>query len=32
MKLNIHLESFAMMKDLSTEKGKCEVLFCMRYW
>ena len=32
MKLNIHLECFAMMKDLSTEKGKSEVLFCMRYW
>ena len=31
MKLYIHLECFAMMKDLSTEKGKYEVLFYMRY-
>ena len=27
MKLNIHLECFAMKKDLLTEKRKCEVLF-----
>ena len=32
MKLNIHLECFGMMKDLATETGKCEVIFCMRYW
>ena len=32
MKLNIHLKCFAMMKDVSTEKGKCKVLFYMRYW
>ena len=27
MKLNIHLECFAMSKDLLTEKTKCQVLF-----
>ena len=28
MKLKIHLECFAMRKDLLTEKTKCQVLFC----
>ena len=28
----IHLECFAMRKDLLTEKTKCQVLFCQRYW
>ena len=32
MKLNIHLECFAMGKDVLTEKTKCQVLFCQRYW
>ena len=27
MKLNIHLECFAMRKDLLREKRKCQVLF-----
>ena len=27
MKLNVHLECFAMRKDLSTEKTKCQVFF-----
>ena len=27
MKLNIHLECFAIRKDLLTEKAKCQVLF-----
>ena len=30
MKLNIHLECFAMRKDLSTEKRKCQVLLCQK--
>ena len=32
MKLNTHLECFAIMKDLLTEKRKCQVLFCQRYF
>ena len=32
MKLNIHLECFAMSNDLLTEKTTCQVLFCQRYW
>ena len=30
MKLNIHLECSALRKDLFTEKGKCQGLFCQR--
>ena len=32
MKLDIHLECFAMRKVLLTEKRKCQVLLCRRYW
>ena len=32
MKLNIHLEWFAMKNDLLIVKTKCQVLFCRRYW
>ena len=32
MKLNIHLECFAISNDLLTEKTKCQVLFFERYW
>ena len=31
MKLNIHLECFAMRNDPLKEKTKCQVLFCKRY-
>ena len=30
MKLNVHLECFAMRKDLSTEKTKCQVFIFAR--
>ena len=30
MKLNIHLEFFAMRKDSSTEKTKCQVFYIAR--
>ena len=32
MKLNVHLECFSMRKDLLTEKTKCQVLLCQKYW